>query len=138
MICIVLSISSAFAKDNTWTEGFGQGTTEYFINNNEITLLISCTDKDDENAPESSVVVFNNKTNKKGKGIYIDVNNNKYSLPLVAGSRVDVNNFIQLLEDLRKNDFSLNSSSGSLSFKKNASNKIIPKFGSKNFTCKTF
>lgn len=133
-----LSISTqVLAKQNVWTEGFAQGTTEYFIESGDYWLLISCTDKDDEEAAPSSVTVYNNKTSMSVKAATVTVNGHTFTLPIKANSRVGTNNFIVLLDNLQSSDAVVKFNGNTLTLKKNASNKIIPKYGN-GFTCNMF
>lgn len=136
--CIMITITSAgHAKQNVWTESFAQGTTEYFIESGNHWLLISCTDKDDEDAGYSSVTIYNTKIGKSLKTGNVVVDGHTFTLPVKADSRMGTNNLLVLLDSLRSSDVIANFNGISILFKKNTSNKIIPYFGN-DFTCKVF
>lgn len=134
----LLSVSTqTLSKQNVWTESFSQGTSEYFIESGDYWLLISCTDKDDEDAGYSSVSVYNTKTRKTVRATIDISNGHTFTLPVNSDSRMGTNNLLVLLDSLRSSDATVNFSGNSILFKKNTSNKIVPHFG-KDFACKVF
>jgi hypothetical protein len=49
---------SAFAAQDRWTEGYGQGNLEYFIDKGNTRLYIGCPTQEGDTEAKSSVSLF--------------------------------------------------------------------------------
>jgi hypothetical protein len=65
----------------------------------------------------------------------ISVNGNKYSGPFETNSRVGANNYIELLDDLKKGDAVVTHKGGAVTFPRSNAVEIIPTYGKKGFAC---
>lgn len=133
----LLSLSSlpAFAADGKWTEGFGQGDFEYFIDDQGWRLHIGCpTDKGSAGEP-SSVSVYRIVDNAPAKAFSLTVGGITFDGPFETKSRVGVNNFLALLQALRKGDAVVKLGAKSLTYPKSNAAKILPVYGKKGFLC---
>ena len=124
----------AFAAQGRWTEGFGQGNFEYFIDQDGVRLYIGCPTKDGSEDAQSSVSLSQLSNSKDIQKFTIDVNGISYDGPFSANSRVGDNNFLSLLENLRKGDAVVKFGGKSIKFPKNNAAKVIPVYG-KKFSC---
>lgn len=129
----ILSEPVAAAKGQ-WKEGFGQGNLEYFIDQEGVRLYIGCPTKDGSADANSDVSLHQLSSDKDITNFTIDVNGNSYEGPFDAGSRVGENNFISLLEDLRKGDAVVKFDGKSVRFSKGNVADVVPVFGEK-FEC---
>jgi hypothetical protein len=68
---LMISSTSAFAAQDRWTEGYGQGNFEYFIDKGNTRLYIGCPTQEG-----SAVITYN------GKTITIPKSNAKKVLPV--------------------------------------------------------
>ena len=125
---------SSLAADGQWTEGFGQGNLEYFIDKNKMRLYIGCPTPDGSVDSQSSVSLSQLSNHIDIKKFTIQVNGISYDGPFSADSRVGDNNFLSLLENLHKGDAVVKFNGKSITFPKSNAAKVIPIFG-KNFTC---
>ena len=126
--------ANSFAAQGRWTEGFGQGNLEYFIDQDGVRLYIGCPTKDGSADSQSSVSLSQLSNSKDIKKFTIDVNGISYDGPFSADSRVGDNNFLSLLENLRKGDAVVKFGGKSIKFPKSNAAKIIPAYGQK-FNC---
>ena len=126
--------ANSLAAQGRWTEGFGQGNLEYFIDQDGFRLYIGCPTKDGSADSQSSVSLSQLSNSKDIKKFTIDVNGISYDGPFSADSRVGDNNFLSLLENLRKGDAVVKFGGKSIKFPKSNAAKIIPAYG-KKFNC---
>jgi len=126
---------SAGAADGRWTEGFGQGNLEYFIDAQGMRLLIGCPTQEGSADASSDVSLTSISTSKDVPKFAIKVAGRSYDGPFTADSRVGENNFIALLEDLRKGDAVVSFAGKSLTFPKSNAAQVLPVFGKKGFDC---
>lgn len=125
---------NSFAAQGRWTEGYGQGNLEYFIDQEGVRLYIGCPTKDGSADSQSSVSLSQLSSNKEIQKFTIDVNGVSYDGPFSADSRVGDNNFLSLLENLRKGDAVVKLGGKSIKIPKSNAAKVIPSYGEK-FSC---
>lgn len=124
----------AQAAEGRWTEGFGQGNLEYFIDSRGWQLHISCPTKDGSADALSSVSLKHIASGREIKSFVMRVGGNEYQGPFAADSRVGTNNFTSLLQDLRRSDAVVTHTQGTLTFPKSNVAKVVPVYG-KKFEC---
>ncbi len=124
-----------FAADGRWTEGPGQGNLEYFIDVQGVRLYIGCPTKDGSADLPSSVSLENLSNGAAFKKFKIQVGGMTFDGPFSADSRVGENNFIALLDELRKADAIVNVAGKLIKFPKSNALKVLPSFGKKGFSC---
>lgn len=129
-----VACTNSFAAQGRWTEGFGQGNLEYFIDQNGVRLYIGCPTKNGSAEALSSVSLSQLSNGQDIQKFTIDVNGISYDGPFSADSRVGDNNFLSLLENLRKGDAVVKFGGKSIKFPKSNSAKVIPIYG-KKFSC---
>ena len=129
-----ITCTSSFAAQGRWTEGFGQGNIEYFIDQDDVRLYIACPTKDGNADSQSGVSLYQLNNNKVIKKFTIDVNGISYEGPFNADSRVGDNNFLSLLENLRKGDAVVKFGGRAIKLPKSNAAKVIPVYG-KGFSC---
>ena len=121
-----VACTNSFAAQGRWTEGFGQGNLEYFIDQNGVRLYIGCPTKNGSAEALSSVSLSQLSNGQDIQKFTIDVNGISYDGPFSADSRVGDNNFLSLLENLRKGDAVVKFGGKSIKFPKSNSAKVIP------------
>lgn len=126
--------ANSFAAQGRWTEGFGQGNLEYFIDQNGFRLYIDCPTQDGSADAKSSVSLMQVSNDKEIQKFTIDVNGVSYDGPFSADSRVGDNDFLSLLENLRKADAVVKFGGKSIKFPKSNAPKVVPVYG-KKFSC---
>jgi hypothetical protein len=117
---------NAFAAQGRWTEGYGQGNFEYFIDQGVMRLYIGCPTQNGSADALSNVTVSNLKNDQEVQNFAIKVNGVSYDGPFTAGSRVDSDNFRSLLENLRKGNAVVTFGQTSVKFPKSNAAKVIP------------
>lgn len=132
-----LACASTFAAQGRWTEGFGQGNFEYFIDHGGMRLYIGCATQEGSADSPSNVSLSNLKNGQEVQKFTINVNGVSYDGPFSADSRVGTNNFISLLENLRKGNAVVKFGQTSIKFSKSNAAKVIPVYG-KKFSCNVF
>jgi len=130
---ILSCITSSYAAEGKWSDGFGQGDYEYSIEVKKYRLYISCP-TENGNASASSYVEFSN-GGKELKSFEISVGGRKYQGPFEASSRVGANNFTALLDDLKKSDAVVTFKDGSVTLPKSNAASVLPSYGKKGFAC---
>lgn len=125
----------AVAADGRWTQGFGQGNLEYFIDAQGMRLYIGCPTQDGSADAPSSVALTSVSSSKDVRKFTIKVGGRTYEGPFATDSQVGENNFIALLEDLRKGDAIVSYAGKSLAFPKSNAAQVLPVFGKKGFAC---
>lgn len=123
-----------FAADGKWTEGFGQGNLEYFIDDQGWRLHIGCPTDQGSAEARSSVSVYRIVDNAPAKAFSLTVGGITFDGPFEANSRVGDNNFLALLQALRKGDAVVKLGTKSLTFPKSNAAKVLPVYG-KKFQC---
>jgi hypothetical protein len=131
---IVTACANVLAAQGRWTEGFGQGNLEYFIDQDGFRLYIGCPTEDGSADSQSSVSLIQLSNDNDIQNFTIDVNGVSYDGPFSADSRVGENNFLSLLENLRKGNAIVKFGGKSIKFPKSNAAKVIPVYG-KNFSC---
>lgn len=133
IICTILCIP-ALAAEGRWTEGFGQGNLEYFIDVQGMRLLISCPTQDGSADTPSSIDLQKVSDGASVKQFSILANGITYDAPFSADSRVGTNNFLSLLDGLRKGNAIVKLGNKSITFPKSNAAKVVPVHG-KGFSC---
>jgi hypothetical protein len=134
ILCALFCIP-ALAAEGRWIEGFGQGNLEYFIDKQGLRLYIGCPTEDGSADSTSSVSLYRINDNTHITKFTILIDGITYDAPFEADSRVGTNNFISLLESLQKGNSVVKFGNKSITFPKSNAAKVIPLYGSKNFSC---
>ena len=132
---LILLNGVASAAQARWTEGFGQGNFEYFIDSGDMRLMISCPTENGSSDEKSDVTLYNAKTFVSIAAFTLKVNGSTYAGPFSADSRVGENNFLSLLDDLRTSNAVIQYAGKRITLPKSNAAKALPKFGSKDFAC---
>lgn len=119
-----------------WIRGYGQGNLEYFIKKNNVQLYISCPTKDGSLTAFSDVSVSEN--GKLLSSFQLQVGGLTYDGPFEADSRVGDNNFISLLENLRKYDVIVSFNSKKIKFPRSNAEKVLPSNNTSEFICNLY
>lgn len=136
-LVLIVLCGPAFSAENQWTEGYGQGNLEYFIDKQGFRLYIGCPTQDGSADEVSSVSLIKINDSSEIDQFKITVNGITFDAPFSADSRVGDNNFIALLENLRKGDAIVKFGKKTVIFPKSNAAKVIPVFGQKDFSCNT-
>jgi hypothetical protein len=134
-VMLLLVSANSLAAQGHWTEGYGQGNLEYFIDAQGFRLYIGCPTEDGSADAPSSVSLSALSNGSEIDKFTITVNGTTYDAPFSADSRVGANNFLSLLENIRKGDATVRFSGAAISFPKSNAQKVIPVFGKKGFSC---
>ena len=129
-LVFVAACVSAFGAPGIWTEGFGQG----IIDQDGVRLYIGCPTKDGSEDSQSSVSLSHLSNSKDIDKFTIVIKGVSYDGPFSADSRVGDNNFLSLLENLRKGDAVVKFGGKSIKFPKSNAATVIPVYG-KKFSC---
>ena len=124
------------AAQGHWTEGYGQGTSEYFIDNQGYRLYIACPPQDPDSSNFASVVLSPLKNGADIQQFTISVNGHTFNGPIETGSRVGAQNFTALIDYLRKADAVVKFAGKSITFPKSDAAKVLPT--QKKLTCNIF
>lgn len=135
IIISFLISTSAIAATGKWTEGFGQGNLEYFIDNQGYRLYIGCPTQDGSANMSSYVSLSNISDSSEVSSFTIKVDGITFDGPFEANSRVGENNFIALLEALHKGNAVVQFGKTKITYPKSNAKKVIPLFGQKSFSC---
>lgn len=133
VLLALLSIP-AFAADGKWTEGFGQGNYEYFIDDQGWRLHIGCPTQNGSADAYSSVSVYRIVDNAPAKVFSLTVGGMTFEGPFEANSRAGDSNFLAVLQNLRKGDAVVTLGAKSLTYPKSNAAKVLPVYG-KMFVC---
>ncbi|HYC42786.1 MAG TPA: hypothetical protein VEB70_07345 [Noviherbaspirillum sp.] len=136
VLCAVMSMS-AHAAEGRWTEGYGQGNLEYFIDAQGMRLHIGCPTEDGSADTKSSVSFMRVSDSRDVPSFTITVAGTTFEGPFEADSRVGTNNFIALLDHLRKGNAVVKANNKSFSFPVSNAAKVLPQYGKKGFKCNT-
>jgi len=124
-----------FAAESRWTEGYGQGNIEYFIDKQGLRLYIGCPTQDGSADSSSSVSLSKLSDSSDIAEFTIIADGISYAAPFEANSRVGENNFISLMEGLRKGNTIVKIGKNTITFPKSNASEVIPTYGTKNFNC---
>jgi hypothetical protein len=134
LLVAILSLP-AFSDEGRWTEGYGQGNLEYFMDRQGFRLYIACSTEEGEGALTPSVSLQKLADQSEVNPFTITVDGLNYDAPFEADSRVGSNNFISLMNGLRKGSAVVKFGNMKITFPKSNAAKVIPKFGTKEFGC---
>ena len=134
VLCTSLCLS-AFAVEGRWTEEYGQGNHEYFIDNQGIRLYIACPTKDGSADASSSVSLQQVSNGAEAKQFSITVNGVTYEGPFAADSRAGENNFMSLIDGLRRSNAVVKIGNKTITYPKSNAAQILPH--GKKFACNT-
>lgn len=123
-----------FAVEGRWTEGFGQGNLEYFIDAQGLRLYIGCPTKDGSPDASSDVSLQRLSDHRNLGSFTLTVKGMTFDGPFDASSRVGSNNFLELLKALRQDDATVKVGTKVVKFPKSNAAKVIPAYG-KKFEC---
>ncbi len=128
------SAASAIAAQGRWTEGFGQGNLEYFIDQDGFRLLIACPTQDGSADAPSGVSLQQLSNSRDVPKFTLSAAGISFDGPFDASSRVGDNNFLALLEGLRKGDAVVKANGKTIRFARSNAAKVLPVYG-KKFAC---
>ncbi|ATA53128.1 hypothetical protein CKY39_07820 [Variovorax boronicumulans] len=126
---------AAPAAEGRWSQGFGQGNLEYFIDAQGMQLLIGCPTQEGSANAASSVILVSTASSQEVKKFTVKVGAHTFEGPFEADSRAGENNFIGLLNDLRKSDATVSYGGKTITFPKSNAAQILPVYGKKGFQC---
>lgn len=125
---------SAPAATGRWTQGYGQGNLEYFIDAQGMRLSIGCPTQSGSADALSSVSLQSIDSLRQVARFTIAVNGQTYTGPFAADSRVGTNNFLGLLQDLRQTDAVVRHGAQTITFPKSNAAQVLPVYG-KGWSC---
>lgn len=134
LLAAVLAVNPVFGAEGKWTEGFGQGNLEYFIDKQGLRLMIGCPTEDGSADMSSSLSLSYVNNGKDVPAFTLTVGGTSFDGPFDAGSRVGANNFLALLELLRKNNAVVTVGKQKIVFQKSNAAAVLPVYG-KKFPC---
>lgn len=126
---------AAPAAQGQWTQGYAQGNLEYFIDAQGMRLLIGCPTQEGSADAASSVTLIVVASSQEVKTFTVKVGERTYNGPFEADSRVGENNFIALLNDLRKGEAVVSHGGKTIAFAKGNAAQVLPAYGKKGFQC---
>ena len=129
----IFSATHAHAAKGAWSEDFGQGNLEYSFEFKEAVLNIFCPTEDglaDTHSSLSASVAGSELTK-----FSLIVNKLNFEGPFEANSIVGTNNFLSLIEALKKSDAILKYGNKTVIFPLNKSSKVLPTYGTNSFKC---
>lgn len=127
---------AALAAEGKWTEGYGQGNLEYFIDAKGVQLHVGCPTQDGDPDSSSTVSLFVVNSNKPIAPFTLTVDGHTFRGPIDASSRVDSDNFRSLIGGLRRGDAVVRYGQTTITFPKANAEKVLPAPG-KKFLCNT-
>ena len=133
-LMLAASAASSFAAQGRWTEGFGQGNLEYFIDQDGFRLIIGCPTQDGSLDAQSGVSLQQLANSRDVPKFTLTAAGITFDGPFDADSRVGDNNFVALLEGLRKGDAVVKANGKTIKFAKSNAVKVLPVYG-KKFAC---
>lgn len=125
LLCALLCIP-AVAAEGKWTEGYGQGNLEYFIDQKGIRLYVGCPTPEGSADAPSSVSLIETRNDAHIQKFTIQAGGHTFQGPFDTGSRVGENNFVALLAALRKTDAVVKAGNQTITFPKSNAGKVIP------------
>lgn len=131
---IILTTGASSGAEARWTEGYGQGNLEYFIDKGNLRLMIGCPTEDGSADAFSSLSLSRLSDHKAAEMFTLHVNGITFEGPFEANSRVGTNNFLLLLEALRKGNAEVRVGNQKTVFPKSNAAKVLPAYG-KKFVC---
>ena len=135
LAALALSAPAAQAAEGRWTQGYGQGNLEYFIDTQGMRLFIGCPTQEGSADAASSVTLMSAASSQEVKKFTIKVGGHTFEGPFEADSRVGENNFVALLNDLRKGDAVVSYGGKTIAFPKSNAAQVLPASGKKGFQC---
>jgi hypothetical protein len=132
---LALAVPEAHAAEGRWTEGFGQGNLEYFIDAQGMRLLIGCPTQEGSVDAASGVALVSTASSQEVKKFTVKVVGRTFDGPFDAGNRAGESNFIALLNDLRKGDAAVSYGGKTITFPKSNAAQVLPLYGKKGFQC---
>lgn len=132
---LALAAPAAQAEQGRWTQGYGQGNLEYFIDAQGMRLLIGCPTQQGSADAASSVTLMAVASTQDVKKFTVKVSGHTFEGPFEADSRVGEDNFIALLNDLRKGDAVVSYGGKTITFAKSNAAQVLPAYGKKGFRC---
>lgn len=137
-ICRIFAVgifsTSVNAAEGRWTEGFGQGNLEYFIDQQGLRLYIACPTQNGSQDLSSYVSLIRIDDDSEVPSFTLFINGITYEGPFSADSRVGANTFLSLLDDLRSGDAVLKLYGQSMTIKKSNAAEVLPLYD-ESFTC---
>jgi hypothetical protein len=132
---LALAAPAAQAEQGRWTQGYGQGNLEYFIDAQGMRLLIGCPTREGSADAASSVTLMAVASIQEVKKFTVKVGEHTFEGPFEADSRVGEDNFIALLNELRKGDAVVSYGGKTITFAKSNAAQVLPAYGKKGFQC---
>jgi hypothetical protein len=127
--------SPAFSAEGRWTQGYGQGNLEYFIDQQGFSLYIGCPTQEGSADAVSYVALFQLSDKAEISKFSIVADGITYTAPFAANSRVGTNNFIALLASLRKGNTNVKFAKHNILLPQSNAADVIPRFDSEQFSC---
>lgn len=126
---------AASAAQGQWTQGAGQGDLEYYTDSQGMRLHIACPTQEGGADAASSVSLMSVSSSQEVKKFTVKVGGHTFEGPFTADNRAGEDNFIALLDGLRKADAIVSYAGKTLTFPKSNAAKVLPAFGKKGFNC---
>ena len=124
----------ANAAEGRWTQGFGQGNLEFFVDAQGMRLYLGCMTAE---GSQSYVSLFPAAGGADIAAFEVKVAGLKFSAPFETASRVGSQNYVALLEALRKAPATVTFQGRSIAFPSGGAAQAIPA-GVKATVCRTF
>jgi hypothetical protein len=131
LVCVPLP---ATAAEGRWVQGFGQGNLEFFVDAQGMRLYLGCMTAE---GSQSFVSLSATAGGPDVAQFEIKVAGLKFSAPFETASRVGSNNYLALLEALRKAPATVTYQGRSITFASTGAAQAIPA-GAKATVCRTF
>ena len=126
--CLVLALPAyGMAAEGRWTEGFGQGDLEYFIDKQGMRLHIACPTEEGSANAFSAVTLQRQSDSSAVDPFTITVNGITVTGPVEADSRVGTDNFQVVFEGVRKGDAVVKFGKKTVVFPKANAPSVLPK-----------
>jgi hypothetical protein len=125
----------ALAADN-WKKSFYGGRYEFFADNGDLRLYISCPTADSSPDAMSSVRLTRLSTNRDIGVFKLVANGHTYDGPIETASVVGSGNFKDLMKNIRTNGATVKYALGNVSFNKDGAAKFFPAVNN-SFPCQT-
>lgn len=135
LAALVLAAPAVQAAPGQWAQGYGQGNLEYFIDAQGMRLLIGCPTQEGSADAASSVTLMAVASSQEVKKFTVKVGGRTFEGPFEADSRVGENNFIALLNDLRKGEAVVSYGGKTITFARSNAAQVLPAYGKKGFQC---
>ena len=129
-----LASSPVQAAEGRWTHGFGQGNHEFFVDQGNLRLYVSCLTSEDA---ASSITLLDIPTGREVTQFKVKVGQQTWDGPVQGGSRVGADNYFSLLEALRKGPATVSFAGKTVAFSATGAAQAIPA-GRKATMCRAF